>query len=217
MRAEDDGLEAIVVGYPRRLRADDDQSAIVRELAEHCAGCRRCHCILQDERLSSREAESGSQGTSGTGASERRSWTRRRPPSSCRTSWTAVALIRTTTERSWRETDRWGFSVSLLVLILGAGIWIIPFARGDPTRAISEAETYVEIPPGTGSAGWRQAGAGGRRARTPRVSLAVWMRGSGRRLQAGEYRFDRPMTRQRWSTRSRAATSTCGRSRSGKA
>jgi putative Holliday junction resolvase len=56
---EDDGLEAIVVGYPRRLNGqDNDQSAIVRELAEHLLRLSSLPLHLQDERLSSREAES---------------------------------------------------------------------------------------------------------------------------------------------------------------
>ena len=83
----------------------------------------------------------------------------------------------------------------LLVLgILGAGFWTYRSLE-QPYKGFSEEETYVEIPPGTGSAGMaaRLAQAGVVRNATL-FRLAVWMRNSGRRLQAGEYRFDRPMT-----------------------
>lgn len=57
------------------------------------------------------------------------------------------------------------------------------------------AEQFVEIPAGTGPAamGRRLADAG--IVRSPEAfRLAVWLKGSGRRLQAGEYRFDRPLS-----------------------
>jgi UPF0755 protein len=64
-----------------------------------------------------------------------------------------------------------------------------------PYKGYDAAEQFVEIPPGIGTVGMSQrlAEAGVvRSAATFRV--AVWVRGAGRRLQAGEYRFDRPMT-----------------------
>jgi UPF0755 protein len=53
----------------------------------------------------------------------------------------------------------------------------------------------VEIPPGSGPAvmGRRLAEAGVVRSATT-FRLAVWLQGSGRRLQAGDYRFDTPMS-----------------------
>ena len=62
-------------------------------------------------------------------------------------------------------------------------------------KGYDAAEQFVEIPVGTGSVsmGKRLADAGVIRS-AEAFRLAVWMRGSGRRLQAGEYRFDRPMT-----------------------
>jgi UPF0755 protein len=64
-----------------------------------------------------------------------------------------------------------------------------------PYKGYDAAEQFVEITPGIGTVGMSQrlAEAGVvRSAATFRV--AVWVRGAGRRLQAGEYRFDRPMT-----------------------
>ena len=64
-----------------------------------------------------------------------------------------------------------------------------------PYKGYDAAEQFVEIPTGTGSVsmGKRLADAGVIRSAAS-FRLAVWMRGAGRRLQAGEYRFDRPMT-----------------------
>ena len=57
--AEDDGLAAIVVGLPRRLDgSDNDQTPIVRVFAAELARVTSLPVVLQDERLSSHEAES---------------------------------------------------------------------------------------------------------------------------------------------------------------
>jgi putative Holliday junction resolvase len=57
--ADDDGLEAIVVGLPRRLDgSDNDQTPLARAFAAELARASSLPVILQDERLSSREAES---------------------------------------------------------------------------------------------------------------------------------------------------------------
>lgn len=56
---EDDGLDAIVVGLPRRLDgSDNNQTPIVRTFAAELARVTSLPVILQDERLSSHEAES---------------------------------------------------------------------------------------------------------------------------------------------------------------
>ena len=59
---EDDeasGIGAIVVGLPRRLNGDDtEQTALAREIAGALANLTGLAVHLQDERLSSREAES---------------------------------------------------------------------------------------------------------------------------------------------------------------
>jgi UPF0755 protein len=64
-----------------------------------------------------------------------------------------------------------------------------------PYKGYTEQEQFVDIPPGTGTAGMARRLADAGVVRSPRTfRLAVWLRGNSRRLQAGEYRFDRPMT-----------------------
>ncbi len=56
---EDDGLEAVVVGWPRRLDGSPThQTAIVETFARSLAAKIAVPVVLQDERLSSHEAES---------------------------------------------------------------------------------------------------------------------------------------------------------------
>jgi putative Holliday junction resolvase len=60
LRAETDGLQAVVLGLPRRLRGEpNQQTAAVEDLAARLRRLARdVRVSLQDERLSSREAES---------------------------------------------------------------------------------------------------------------------------------------------------------------
>jgi putative holliday junction resolvase len=56
---EDDGLEAVVVGWPRRLDGSPThQTAIIETFARSLEGKITVPVVLQDERLSSHEAES---------------------------------------------------------------------------------------------------------------------------------------------------------------
>jgi putative Holliday junction resolvase len=56
--AEPDGLDAIVIGLPRRLSGEDnDQTARVRRLAQLLADRVSIPISLQDERLTSHEAD----------------------------------------------------------------------------------------------------------------------------------------------------------------
>jgi putative pre-16S rRNA nuclease len=56
--AEPDGLDAIVVGLPRRLSGEDnDQTPRVRKLVELLSRETALPIALQDERLTSREAD----------------------------------------------------------------------------------------------------------------------------------------------------------------
>jgi putative Holliday junction resolvase len=58
LHAEDDSLGAIVIGLPRRLSGDDnDQTARVRKLAALLADEVVIPITLQDERLTSHDAE----------------------------------------------------------------------------------------------------------------------------------------------------------------
>lgn len=59
LQAEDDGLGAVVVGFPRRLDGSrTDQTEDVEKLAASLRNRIHLPVVLQDERLSSREAES---------------------------------------------------------------------------------------------------------------------------------------------------------------
>jgi UPF0755 protein len=85
--------------------------------------------------------------------------------------------------------------VLLLVIAVGvAGVW---FFRGvdRPFKGYDAVEQFVEIPQGAGSIaiGKRLADAGVVRD-VNSFRLALWLTGAGRRLQAGEYRFDQPMS-----------------------
>jgi putative Holliday junction resolvase len=56
---EHDGLSAAVLGYPRRLSGEpNDQTAAVEAIARALRSLVSVPIVLQDERLSSREAES---------------------------------------------------------------------------------------------------------------------------------------------------------------
>ena len=58
LRAEDDGLAAVVIGFPRRLSGEPThQTAAVTDLARRLRDGMDLPIVLQDERLSSREAE----------------------------------------------------------------------------------------------------------------------------------------------------------------
>jgi len=59
LAAEEDGLAGVVLGYPRTLGGEPtDQTAAVMALAEILRARIEVPLVLQDERLSSREAES---------------------------------------------------------------------------------------------------------------------------------------------------------------
>jgi putative Holliday junction resolvase len=59
LAAEDDGLAGVVLGYPRTLGGEaTDQTAAVVGLADALRARIEVPLVLQDERLSSREAES---------------------------------------------------------------------------------------------------------------------------------------------------------------
>jgi UPF0755 protein len=64
-----------------------------------------------------------------------------------------------------------------------------------PFRGYGGSEQFVDIPAGTGTVamGRRLADAGVVRSAAA-FRVAVWLRGAGRRMQAGEYRFDQPMS-----------------------
>lgn len=84
----------------------------------------------------------------------------------------------------------------LVVILLGAAAaaWLL-LGVDRPYKGYEGPEQFVEIPQGAGPAGIarRLAQAGVVRDATS-FRLAVWLTGEGRRLQAGEYHFDRPVS-----------------------
>jgi len=59
LSGEPDGLSAVVLGHPRRLSGEaNDQTAVVEAVARALHSLVDVPIVLQDERLSSREAES---------------------------------------------------------------------------------------------------------------------------------------------------------------
>ena len=86
LERDDDGLASIVVGLPVRLDGTpSDETARVAAFIDALEAKTTLPIVTADERLTSHEAESRLASGSATGASARRSSTRRRRPSSCRT------------------------------------------------------------------------------------------------------------------------------------
>lgn len=85
--------------------------------------------------------------------------------------------------------------VALAVIVaLAAGAWTYSLVQR-PFKGYTEEEAFVEIAPGSSpQAMGRALTDAGVVANPAAFRVAVWLRGAGRRLQAGEYRFDRPMT-----------------------
>jgi UPF0755 protein len=84
--------------------------------------------------------------------------------------------------------------VLLIVVAATAAAWVYVRA-GQPYKGFNGDEQFVEIPQGAGSRtiGERLVAGGVVRDRLT-FRVALWLRGAGRHLKAGEYRFDRPMT-----------------------
>jgi UPF0755 protein len=86
-------------------------------------------------------------------------------------------------------------AAALLVIaaILAAAGWMY-ITVGRPYKGYTGTEQFVEIAPGTGPGAMGRALAeAGVVPNAAAFRTAVWLRGAGRRLQAGEYRFDRPL------------------------
>lgn len=89
------------------------------------------------------------------------------------------------------------FALFLFVVVVAcASFAYVLYARtGETYRAYGGGEQFVEIPPRVGShgIGQRLVDAGVVRDELT-YRVALWLTGDARRLQAGEYRFDRAMT-----------------------
>jgi UPF0755 protein len=82
----------------------------------------------------------------------------------------------------------------LALLVVAASTWLYVYVV--PTyKGYSDAEVFVEIPPGTTPTRMsRLLADAGVVPNAESFRVAVWLRAAGRRLQAGEYRFDSPMS-----------------------
>jgi UPF0755 protein len=85
--------------------------------------------------------------------------------------------------------------VLILLIAAGAGAWVLYSRANAPFRSYDAPELLVSIPQGTGTAaiGARLVETGVVRD-TLTFRIALWLSGDARRLQAGDYRFDAPMT-----------------------
>ena len=84
----------------------------------------------------------------------------------------------------------------VIVAALAVGLWGYRLMTR-PFKGYPEAETYVEIVPGSSPQTMGRAlAAAGVVDGAIAFRIAVWLEGAGRRLQAGEYRFDAPLTPQ---------------------
>ena len=85
--------------------------------------------------------------------------------------------------------------VLVLALAAAAAVAFVEQRIRSPFRGYSAPEQFVEIPPGAGTRaiGDRLAAAGVVRDHLT-FRAALWSSGRARRLKAGEYRFDRPMS-----------------------
>ena len=82
----------------------------------------------------------------------------------------------------------------IIVVAAGAGVWLLLGAE-KPYKGYEGAEQFVEIPPGAGPAQiGRRLTAGGVVRDSVSFRVALARSGQARRLQAGEYRFDHPMS-----------------------
>jgi UPF0755 protein len=85
--------------------------------------------------------------------------------------------------------------VLLLVLLACATTYVVYRRANDPFRGYPGAEQFVDIPPGAGTSGiGRRLIAAGVVSDELAFRVALWLSGRARRLQAGEYRFDHPLS-----------------------
>ena len=83
----------------------------------------------------------------------------------------------------------------LLMLIAAGAAWWFYAGVDRPYKGYETEEVFVEIPPGAGSVAIaRRLADAGVVHDVNSFRLALWITGDGRRLQAGEYRFDHPLS-----------------------
>ena len=87
-----------------------------------------------------------------------------------------------------------GLAILIILGILAGAGWLY-YTVGRPYKGYAGPEQFVEIAPGSSPAAMgRVLAEAGVVPSAASFRTAVWLRGSGRRLQAGEYRFDTPIS-----------------------
>jgi UPF0755 protein len=83
---------------------------------------------------------------------------------------------------------------AVTAIAVAVALWVV-LGTARPYKGYEASEQFVEIPPGAGASaiGRRLAEAGVVRDELS-FRIALWRSGQGRRMQAGEYRFDRAMS-----------------------
>jgi UPF0755 protein len=86
-------------------------------------------------------------------------------------------------------------TIALIAIVgVASSVWVYLLVS-KPYKGYTDAETFVEIAQGSNTQTMgRVLSDAGVVANPTAFRIAVWMRGAGRRLQAGEYRFDASMT-----------------------
>ena len=89
--------------------------------------------------------------------------------------------------------------LALLLLVIAVcaagGAWWFYMGVDRPFKGYEAAETFVEIPQGAGSVAIaKRLADAGIVSDVASFRLALWITGKGRHLQAGEYRFDQPVS-----------------------
>jgi UPF0755 protein len=80
------------------------------------------------------------------------------------------------------------------IVVVAVSAWVY-FNVGQPYKGYPEAETFVEIPSGSTPGSMARSLSAAGVVKSPLVfRAAVWLQAAGRKLQAGEYRFDAPLT-----------------------
>ena len=196
------GSAAVVVGWPRRLDGSADPSDAARRSAARARSNSACRfpSFCRTNGCRATRLRRASPSASGTGGGAKRSSTRPRRPSSCRTTSItgdrdAIALVAGPRPRRHRSGGR--RSAALLRLSLDVH---------EPYKGYAELRSLRRDPAGAGPArrsAQRLVDAGVVRD-VVTFRAAVWLSGHARELKAGEYRFDRPMTRARSRGQDRA-------------
>jgi UPF0755 protein len=89
------------------------------------------------------------------------------------------------------------FLLGLVIVAVasGAAVWVVRERLQTPFKGYAGEEQFVDLPRGTGPQAIGRTLVTAGIVRDPVVfRIALWLSGSARRLKAGEYRFDRPMT-----------------------